>query len=559
MRASRVVCVGAFAASAAASVAVARSAPGLSLAGEGERTLAVELAAATLPVAAVAVCWRPAFGTLVAAAMCAWLAAEWNSPGAGALFTPGLVVYASWPALLAAAALRGLEERSLGWTGWGVVSLGALAGTGLLGLASAVLFDPRAEGCSACPSNHLLLADAPSAERAVGRAGLAVGLAFAVAFCVVAVARLLSDSPARRRISAPVLGPAVAAVALFGVDAAHGIGRGFLSTDPTDRALRLAQAAALALVATGIALERLRLRRTRARVAQLVLEIGAAPAPGELRARLAHSLEDAELRLLHPVDGGWIDEDGHAAELPTAGGQAVTLVRAQGDYVLALVHRRGLLDDPQLVDELATTARLAIDHERLQALHRARLDELRASRERIVATGDRERRALERDLHDGAQQRLVTLGLSIRLARRRQALGEARLAEAEEHVRAAAVDLREVAHGLFPTVLADEGLGPAIDVLSEQVPRLVARRLPDRRFREAVESAAYFAAREALRLTEHEVTVDAVAADGRLRLVIAADATLGSAITQIQDRVGAAGGTVVTRSGQLLLEMPCES
>jgi signal transduction histidine kinase len=153
----------------------------------------------------------------------------------------------------------------------------------------------------------------------------------------------------------------------------------------------------------------------------------------------------------------------------------------------------------------------------------------------------------------------VTLGLSIRLARRRRPADDAGLAAAEEHGRAAVVDLREVAHGLFPTVLADEGLGTAIDVLSEQAPRLVTLRLPDGRFPDAVESAAYFATREALRLTAREVTVDAVAEDGCLRLTIAADGTLGAAITQIQDRVGAADGTVTSRSGELLLEMPCES
>ncbi len=408
--------------------------------------------------------------------------------------------------LLAAAALRGLDERPLGRVGWSVVAVGAIATAGVLGLASAVVFDPDAQGCAACPANRLLVANAARRVHDLGRVGLAVGVAWAAGFCAVAAARLWRASPPRRRLGAPVLVPAAVAIALFGADAAHGLERGFLSSDPTDRALRVAQAVALALIAAGIALERLRLRRTRARVAQLVLDIGAAPAPGELRARLADALGDPALMLLHSVDGGWMDETGRAVELPATGERAVTLVRAAGDDLLAVVHRRGLLDDPQLVDELATTARLAIEHERLQAAHRARLAELRASRERIVAAADRERRALERDLHDGAQQRLVTLGLSIRLARRHRPGDDAGLAVAEEHVRAAVVDLREVAHGLFPTVLADEGLAPAIDVLSEQTPRLVvAGSCRTAASRSAVESAAYFATREALR------------ADGRAR------------------------------------------
>ena len=559
MRVPRDVCVIAFACCASATVVIARSAPELSLAGESAGILAGEIAAAALPVIAIALAWRPVFGPLLVAAMCAWLAAEWNTPGAGALFTPGLVVYAVWPVLLAAAALTGLDERPLGRAGWSIVAVGALATAGLLGLSSAVLFDPAAQGCTECASNHLLIANAPAALHDLGRAGLALSAVWAAGFCAIAAARLVRASPPRRRLGAPLLVPAALAIALFGAATVHGLDRGYLSSDPTDRALRAAQAVAFALVAGGIALERLRLRRTRARVAQLVLDIGAAPAPGELRARLADTLADPALTLLHPADGGWMDETGRAAELPANGDRAVTLVRAAGKDVLAVVHRRGLLDDPQLVDELATTARLAIEHERLQAAHRARLAELRASRERIVAAADAERRALERDLHDGAQQRLVTVGLSIRLARRRRPGEDASLAVAEEHVRAAVVDLREVAHGLFPTVLADEGLAPAIDVLSEQAPRLVAHRLPDRRFSDAVESAAYFATREVLRLSERDVTVDAVAEDGRLRLTLAADGMRGDAITQIRDRVGAAQGTVTVRSGELLLEMPCGS
>ena len=556
---TRALCVAAYGLCAAATVGIARSAPGLSLAGDSPAALAAQIAAAGLPVGAVLLAWRPVFGPLLVAAACGWLAAEWSSPAAGVLFTPGLVVYAVWPALLAAAALRGLDERPLGRLGWSVVGAGAISTTGLLGAASALVFDPAAQGCAACPANRLLIAGAPGLADGLGRAGLVVSVVWAAGFCVVAAARLAVASPARRRLGAPVLAPAALAVALFGADAAHALERGFLAADPTDRALRAAEAVALALVAAGVALDRLRLRRMRARVAQLVLDVGASPAPGELRARLADTLGDPALTLLHPAGRGWMDETGAAAGLTPGPDQAVTLLRAAGEDVLAVVHRRGLLDDPQLVGELATTARLAIEHERLQAAHRARLAELRASRRRIVAAADRERRALERDLHDGAQQRLVTLGLSIRLARRRGQGDDARLAAAEEHVRAAVVELRDVAHGLFPTVLADEGVGAAIDVLTEQSPRLVAGRLPEERFPDTVESAAYFATLEALRLTDGEVSVEAVAHDGRLRLTIAAAGALDGALTRIQDRVGAAGGTVHVRPGELCLEMPCGS
>jgi signal transduction histidine kinase len=381
---------------------------------------------------------------------------------------------------------------------------------------------------------------------------------------VLATARIVRASPARRRLAAPVLLPATAALALFAADALHGLDRGFISNDPTDRVLRLAEAGSFALIAAGVALARLRTRRTRAALARLVLDIGAAPAPGELRARLADSLGDPSLELLHRLEGGeWIDADGREAEPPAPGEREATRVRAGGEEIMAVVHRPGLLDDPALVSELVTTASLALVHERLHAARRARLDELRASRARIVAAADAERRALVRDLHDGAQQRLVAVALAMRLARRRFAADDptldADLAAAEARVRAAVVELRDVAHGLFPTVLADEGLRAALEELSEHSPRLVPRALPAGRFAGEVESAAYFAAVEALRLAEREVTVDAVAENGRLQVMIGAGTTLDGAMLQIRDRVGAAGGTVAARDGQLLLEMPCAS
>ena len=547
-------------------IAIVRAEPDLALTGDSDAALAAELAAAAVVVGAAVATWRAGgvFPVLLAATALAWLTAEWNTPHAGAAFTLGLLLYAAWPALLAAAALRGLDERPLDRPS--IVLLAASFGVSivLLGLASAAVFDPAAQGCLQCPANLLLVTDAPSLGHSLAQAGLAATAVWATAFAVLATARIIGASPARRRWSAPVLLPAAVAVALFAVDAIHGLDRGFLSSDPTDRALRLAEAGALALVAAGVALARWRTRRTRAALARLVLDIGAAPAPGELRSWLAESLGDPSLELLHRLDSGeWVDAEGRHADVASDPERETTLVRAHGEEVLAVIHRPGLLDDPALLSELVTTARLALEHEGLHAARQARLEELRASRARLVAAADAKRRELERDLHDGAQQRLVAIALAIRLARRQVAaddqLLDARLGKAEEDVRAAVVQLRDVAHGLFPTVLADEGLRAALDELSEQTPRLMPRSLPDGRFPESVESAAYFAAVESLRLTERDVTVDGVAQDGRLRLMIDTGTTLDGALTQIRDRVGAVGGTVAVADGELLLEMPCES
>ena len=540
--------------------------PGLSLAGDSAAALVVEVLAGLLLTAAAVATWRGggAFPVLLAATALAWLVTEWSSPSAGAAFTPGLLLYAAWPPLLAAAALRGLDEQGLDRAASALLAVAFLSGVGVLGLASAAVFDPEARGCTACPANLVLVADSPGLWLGLGRVGLALTAAWAVAFAMLALGRTVLASPARRRWSAPVLVPSVAAVLLWGVDALRGLERGFVSNDPTDRRLRLAEAGALALVAAGVALARLRARRTRTALAQLVLDIGAAPAPGEVRAWLAEALGDPTITLLYRLEGGeWIDADGRETTPSPSGDGEATRVRVAGQDVFAVVHRRGLLDDPTLLSELVTTASLALEHDRLHAACRARLQQLRASRARIVAEADSRRRELERDLHDGAQQRLVAVALAIRLARRTitpsDADLEARLADAEAGVRAAVVALRDVAHGLFPAVLAEEGLAAALEELSEHEPRLVPGALPAGRLPSEVESAAYFATLESLLETDHDVTVDAVTGNGLLSLAIGAGEQSESTMVQIQDRVGAVGGTATLCDGLLRVEMPCAS
>src|SRR5205085_7545677 len=135
--------------------------------------------------------------------------------------TMGLVLYATWPPLLAAAALRGLDEQPFTRPARSVVALGLASGLGLLGLASALVFDPAAQGCTACPENLLAVTDAPGLVLALGRTGLALTAVWVIAFASLAIGRVLRASPARRRWAAPVLLPSVLAVLLWGADALH--------------------------------------------------------------------------------------------------------------------------------------------------------------------------------------------------------------------------------------------------------------------------------------------------------------------------------------------------
>jgi hypothetical protein len=557
-----------YAALAIATAVIVTARPELSLAGDSAVRLAAELAAGALLLAAALSASRApsSVRALLAAAALAWPLAEWNTPGAGVGFALGLVAYAAWPALLAAAALRGRGDRKVVPREITVIALAVLTSVGVLGLASAAVFDPVAHGCFDCPGNRLLVASSPNTWRDLGHAGLALSAVWSAGFVALTVHHLATSSPARRAVTSPVLLPAAAAIALFGADALHGLDRGYVSNDPTDRLLWSLEAAALACVAAGVASERLRTRRARAALTRLVVALGERPGPGALRERLSRALRDPSLDILYRRDdgAGWIDAEGRAASLPAGGGREITSIRAGGRDLAALVHRRGLLDDPALSGEIAVAARLAIEHERLSASRRAHLNALRESRARIVATADDERRRLERDLHDGAQQRLVTLAVGVRLARRRHGTSrpelERELAGAERELQDALARLRELAQGLFPSALDEEGLAAAVEALAESEPRLITGELTERRFPAALESTAYFVVAEALRLaSDGDVIVDVTSDGASLVIEVRADGNRRQSPIRIEDRVLAQGGTLHADAHRLRADLPCAS
>jgi signal transduction histidine kinase len=234
--------------------------------------------------------------------------------------------------------------------------------------------------------------------------------------------------------------------------------------------------------------------------------------------------------------------------------------------VALLAHRPGLLDDPGLVEEIAATARLALDNERLQAQNRAQLQDLRASRARIVERGDAERRRLERDLHDGAQQRLVSLALSLRLAQLEDGADPdiTALREAEAEVRQALEELRGLARGLYPTALTEEGLGAALEALAEQAASpLMLRRLLQERLEPSVEAAAYFVVAKTLQRSQpRRAAVDTVHADGRLVVEVETDEEPPQELTDLEDRVGALNGRLLVQTApqggtRIRAELPC--
>jgi signal transduction histidine kinase len=219
---------------------------------------------------------------------------------------------------------------------------------------------------------------------------------------------------------------------------------------------------------------------------------------------------------------------------------------------------------------VTAAARLALENERLQAEVRARLEELRASRARIVEAGDAERKRLERDLHDGAQQRLVGLSLSLRLLRSRvhaEASAEmaARLDEADSELRTAIAELRELAHGIFPAVLADEGLAAAIEALAEEaaVPMRIDA-VPEERFAASVETAAYTLVAETARAATSPLVLCAGRLGGSLSVTLETDLDERFDLVALEDRVGALGGRLALERGAngrvtISAELPCGS
>lgn len=540
-----------------------RESPGYGLAG----TSPLDAVALLLPgwalVAGGLGSWlrRPesSFGVLLAAAGFAWFAPEWDNPDVGSslAFTAGLCVFAACPPLVAHPVLVFPAGR-LGSRLDRLAVVTAYAGNVvLLGLLPALFLDPGAHGCSACPSNLLVVSDRPALAEELTRAGLYAAPAWATALAILACRRLT------RHATRSVVAPAAAYLALVTATFALSFGEDLPGSGTAERRLWLAQALALVALVAGVVWGWARARRARAEVARLVVELGQSAPPGGLRDALAGIVRDPGLVLAYPLDnsGRYVDADGRPLELPREL-ERTSLLR-DGRPVAVIAHAPGRLADEQLVEEVTAAARLALENERLQAEVRSRLEELRASRARIVAAGDLERKRLERDLHDGAQQRLVAFSLSLRLLRQKAPESD-HLRRADEELAAAIEELRELAHGIFPAVLADDGLSAAVQALVEEarVPVRVGA-LPERRFDPTLESAAYTVVAETVRAASGSVAVSALEAEGRLTIELETSSLNGLDVVALEDRLGALDGRLqVTQAADgttVGVELPCGS
>jgi signal transduction histidine kinase len=422
-----------------------------------------------------------------------------------------------------------------------------------------------AYGCVGCPENVFLIENEPSfgASWLDGLSVLGVVVPLAV------VARLAqrwqrASRPLRRTVTPVFLAGAALMITLATLLAIALLGGSMDLIDIVYYASLPALALVPFLFLAGLA--RGRMLRGRG-LGRLVRRLGVSLERGELRAALAEALGDPSVELAYwlPDSRQYVDAEGRPLELPGPDtGRSVTEVDRDGRRIAAIVHDPTLLDDHERVREAGAAAALALENERLEAELRAKVEEVRASRSRLVEVGWRQRRRLERDLHDGAQQRLVSLALTLRMARDR--LGDREgdvaclLGRSREELDLALSELRELARGIHPAVLADRGLSAAVGALAERAPLPVeVREVPPERLPEHIELTAYFVISEALtNITKYAAAsrawVSVTQQNGRLLLEVGddgvggADVGRGSGLRGLADRLDAIEGRLYIES-----------
>jgi signal transduction histidine kinase len=421
-----------------------------------------------------------------------------------------------------------------------------------------------------CPGNAFMVtASEPAIVEDVVRP-LREVLTFLLFAAVIArvAARLHRASPLTRRALSPVLGAAALRLMTFAVAfSARGVAPDLDLLSYFAWALALEVPVFAAAFLLGLVRWRLFVASG---IQRLARRLGGHPRPERLRAALAEAFDDPSLEIVYWLgDGsGWADANGQPLELPAEGsGRCVTEVRDDDDLIAAIVHDEALREEHAFVDAATAYAVMTIDNHRLGAEAAALVAEVQESRARIQATADDERRRIERDLHDGAQQRLVALRIKLELAAER--IDDADHGSAElirqlgTEVDAALDEVRSLARGIYPSPLADGGLveGLRSAALQSALPTTVLAAGVKGRYPSEIESAAYFCCLEALQnVAKHArgatVALIDVVDDGVLRFEVrddgagfdAATATPGVGFTSMQDRLAAVGGELAVVS-----------
>jgi signal transduction histidine kinase len=425
-------------------------------------------------------------------------------------------------------------------------------------------FDSRSGDCN-CPRSIFQVSDSVTAGDVLDVLTSAAAVGIVAYVTAVLVRRWRAASAPQRRAVGPVMWSGGGLMVLLGAQLAFNS----VGLSGVGNLFSLLGLILFASVPFAFLFGLLRIRWSRAgAMTDLLPRLADAPGTGGLRELLADALGDPSLRLVYWIEARrkWVDRDGHPAVVPAADdpARAWTPVELEGRRVGAIVYEATLRDEPDAVRSVAAAAGLAVQNERLQAELRARVEELRASRARLIEAGLLERRRLERNLHDGAQQRLVALSLTLRMAenkvRSQPERAEDLLDAAQHELTTALGELRELARGIHPAVLADRGLGPALEALAGRSPVPVRlAEMPHERLPVAIEAAAYYVVAEALTnvvkyagASEATIAVrrdnGAAVVEVRDDGVGGADPGRGSGLQGLADRVAALDGSLVLDS-----------
>lgn len=501
-------------------------------------------------------------GTLLVAAGLLWIAGGFRRSSDPSLFTVGVIL--TWmyqPPLLHLALSFPYGGRTSRATAWFVrfFYISWLAITVL----EWVFFDPRLHVSSgqSTSNNLLLIRDDLGLTDSIGDAVLAFQLCIGILIVIILVSRWRTGTAAYRAAFLPLwLAGLVKTLTAMWIALAV-----VQVSGPLTAATILLQYPATAGVPLAILIGLWRYRFARGYLGDLMVEIGDTPVGDRLVRALRKAVRDPTLGLWlwSSISQRYVDEDGKSRSLPTSGtGRSAMVLERAGTPFGALVFDEALSDQTQLLAAVRGAASLALDNQRLEQQLRDQLVEVRRSRERIVNAGDERRRQLERDLHDGVQQRLLAAAIGISRAGRASDLARARalLVQAGDEVGTAIREVRELARGVYPPVLRDKGLVGALESLAAHAPIPVEIYAdPLSRHPEAVELAAYFIVAESVtNAVKHSaashVRVMTEAAEGEFRMKVIDDGCGGATpgleggLLGMMDRAAALGGSLTIHS-----------
>jgi signal transduction histidine kinase len=426
------------------------------------------------------------------------------------------------------------------------------------------------------PHNLLGIVSEPGAALAVRRLALVAISALSLAAIAVLVARRRGTGrPLRRSLALLIDAFALALVAIPVLLIAS-------IFDPSGmETIRRVAYAVIGIAPFVFLFVLLHARLARSNVGHLFVELRADPAPTDLRDALARALRDPSLTLAYwlPEFRSWADLEGRPVKLPSSGGRGTTLIDRDGAHVAALLHDSALADEPELLDAVTAAAGIALENGRLNVELKARTEELRGSRSRVIEAAQKERQRLERNLHDGAQQRLIALSLELGLLEERisgDREARLRLDQARREIAKSLEELRDVARGIHPAVVSGHGLAVALEQLAAKAPVPVRLNVKvEGRFPEHLEVAAFYLVSEGLaNVGKHAnataATVEVARTNAHVVVEVVddgiggADTELGSGLRGLADRVEALEGRLriwsPTGGGtRLRAEIPCVS